>query len=233
MLALVGGAVAFFHLLDGVGDVETFDEDVAVDVADAVDALLGESTALEAEGVHAAVLDGVAGSFDEGWHVLVDEGTSLGDDVGADMDELQAGCLAAEDDVIAHDDMSGEGGVIGKYAVVAYDTVVGYMDVSHEEVAVADDGLAAGGGATVNGAAFADGVVVANLDGGVFAGELEILRHGSDDSTGEDAAVLADAGAGEDGYVGTYPGAVAYFNIFADSGKVRDFDVLANLGVGV
>ena len=77
-----------FHGLHGFGQGDALDEDVAVDVGDAVDTFAREAAALQAEAVHAAVLDGVAGGLDEGRDVLVDEGAALGDDVRADVDEL-------------------------------------------------------------------------------------------------------------------------------------------------
>ena len=150
-----------------------------------------------------------------------------------DVDELQAGRLAAEDNPVAEDDMTGEGGVVGQHAMVADHAVVCHMDIGHQQVAVADDRLAAGGGAAVDGAAFAYDVVVADLHRGVFARELQVLRYGSNHRTGEYLAVLADACTGEDGHIGGYPSAVANLHILTDSGEIADRNVLAYLGIGM
>ena len=210
----------FFHLFDCLADIEALDEDVAVNIADTVDTFLRESTTLESQTVHAAILDRVTGSLDEGGYILVNEGTALGDDMRADVNELQTSRLATKDDIVAHDDMTGEGGIVGQHTVVADDTIMSHMDIGHDKVAIAYNSLAAGGGAAVDGAAFADGIVVTNLDSGVFSGELKVLRYGGNDSTGEDATVLTNTGTGEDGYIGAYPSAVAYLHIFTNGSEV-------------
>ena len=82
-------------------------------------------------------------------------------------------------------------------------------------------------------AALTDAVIVTYLNGGIFSCKFKVLRNSSDDSAGEDLAVLADAGTGEDSYVGANPGSVAYLHILTDGGKVGNFYVLANFGIRV
>ena len=106
-------------------------------------------------------------------------------------------------------------------------------DGKRDFLVIANDSLTAGGGATVDGAALADNIVVANLDSSIFTGKFQILRHSSNDGTGEDAAVLANTGAGEDGHIGANPSAVTNLDILVDGGKIGNFNVLANLGIWV
>ena len=120
---------------------------------------------------------------------------------------------------------------IGQNAVVAHHTVMGHMHIGHQQVVVSDNGLAAGGGATVDGAALTDAVIVTYLNGGVFACKLQVLWDCGDDSTRENFAVLADAGTGEDGHIGTNPSSVANLHVLIDGGEIRNLYVLANFGI--
>ena len=107
------------------------------------------------------------------------------------------------------------------------------MHISHQQIAVANNRLAAGGCATVNGAALANGIVIANLNGGILTGELEVLWHRGNYCSRKDTAVLADTGTGKDSYIGAYPSIIADFDIVAYSSEVGNGYILSNLGVGV
>ena len=79
-------------------------------------------------------------------------------------------CQAADDGVVLDLRMTRDADVVDEDCVIAYVAVMAYVDVRHEEVAVADRGEAAVlRGADVDGAEFAQRVVVADLDREVLA----------------------------------------------------------------
>ena len=116
--------------------------------------------------------------------------------------------------------MSGQRSIIGKYAVAADNAVVGNMHIGHNEVVVADNRFARSRGTAVYRAAFADDIVVANLDSGVLAVELQILRDGGYDGTWKDLAVLTDTGSWKDCHIRTNPRVVADDDILIYGGEI-------------
>ena len=139
----------------------------------------------------------------------------------------------AVNDIVAHNDVAGKGGIVGKDAFAAHHTVVCNMDVGHEEVVGADDRAPRGGGAAVDGATFAYDVVVADFAGGVFAIEFQILRYGGNDGAGEDMAVFAYPCTGVDDHIGFDDSVVTDNHIFANGGEVAHLYVVAQDGFGV
>ena len=173
-----------------MADTPPFLEHKTVDVGDVVDALTAEPAALKAQRVHSGVGNGVTRSFHEGRNILVHQRPARGDDMGANVNELQAGGLAAQYHIVAHDDVASQGGVIGKHTVVAHHAVVCHMDVSHQQVVAAYHRPARGRSAAVQRAALPDNVVVAYLAGGVFSCKLQVLRDGGNDCARKDRKLL-------------------------------------------
>ena len=112
---------------------------------------------------------------------MFDAGAVADHGVGADAHELVHHRRAAHDDVVFDVDVPGEDDVVGEGGVVADDAVVRKVDVGHDPVAVAEDSFAdVLHGAAVEGDEFADGVVVADFEGGVFAAVFFVLRDGAE-----------------------------------------------------
>ena len=101
---------------------------------------------------------------------------------------------AAEDGVIADDDVAGQGRVVGHDDVIAEQAVMRDMGADHEQAVVADPGHhAAALGAGVDGHMFADDVVAADDQARCLALVFQVLRLVADGGEGKDARALADA----------------------------------------
>ena len=116
-------------------------------------------------------------------------------------------------------------------AVVSDTAIVGYVHIGHNESVIADLGhaLAAGLCSTVDGCALAYVHAVANLNIGNLSVKLEVLRHGSDDSSGEHVAILSHPGVRQYGGVRIDMASVTYFNIVVDICIWSNFDVISEL----
>src|SRR5882757_6142531 len=131
---------------EGVGGVELRGEEGAVGGAEFFELLRGEAAAFEAYFVEAV---GVA----------------------AYAAELMHGAEGADYGVVFDDDVAGESGGVGEDAAVAYLRVVADVGVGHDETVVSQAGDASAAcGASGDGDVLADGVVVADLEAGGFAG---------------------------------------------------------------
>lgn len=118
-------------------------------------------------------------------------------------------------------------------AVVADRAVMCHMGVRHEKGVAAHLGhtLAAGLGATVDGSAFADVHTVADLDISHLAVELEVLRDGTYDSSGEHVAVLSYLYIVEDGRMREDLRSLTYLYEFVDICVWSDLDAVSQFCV--
>ena len=107
------------------------------------------------------------------------------------------------------------------------------MHALHEQVVAAHDGASLGCRAAVDGHVLAYLVVVANLCCCLLAPELEVLRNGTDDSTGEEDVAVADACAVEHCHTVHQGIVVADDNAFVDVAEGAYLTVLANDGLRV
>ena len=154
--------------------------------------------------------------------------------VGTDVHELVHQREAAHDDMVFDVDVAGEGDVVGNGGVVANDAVMREVDVGHDPVVVAEDGGAdVLHGAPVEGGVFADGVVVADLQGGRFAAVFFVLRRSAQRGKGVDVVVFADAGRAFDDDVRGDGGAAVNVHVCADDAVCTDIDVWREFGLGV
>src|SRR5690606_8482941 len=143
-------------------------------------------------------------------HVAVDERAYADERVRANAAELVHPGEAAQVHLVADLHVAGEGGVVGEHAAVADPAVVGDVHVGQQPVVVADAGAAAAvARAAVDGAELADDVAVADLELGVLAGELLVLRVAADGHVRVDAVVAADPGRALQRAVRADGGAVA------------------------
>ena len=232
-IALLGGGQLCLDAFHSVADVEAGEVEISVNLLDVADGVVAEVAATQTYTVDAGVADGLAGGLDVGRDVLVDEGAALNHHVRADVAELVHERAAADDGEIVDHHLAGQLRGVADDDVVAYGAVVGHMAVGHDEAVVAYGGAAAGGGAAVHGDALADGGVVADDGQGVLAAELEVLRYGADDGTGEYGAVTSDAGAFKDGYVAADARALADFHIGVDGDERINHHARRNLGGGM
>ena len=213
---------------------QVFAVEVVVAALDAGDVLSAEVVAFQAFEVDAG---DARGRFDDERvrrNVLFDPGAVADHGVGADAHELVHHRRPAHDDVVFDVDVAGEDDVVGEGGVVTDDAVVREVDVGHDPVAVAEDGLAdVLHRAAVEGNELADGVVVADFEGGVFAAVFFILRDSAERSEGEDVVVFADARRPFDNDMRRDGGAASDLYARADDAVGADADVAIEFGFGI
>ena len=108
------------------------------------------------------------------------------------------------------------------------------MHVSHDPVVVAQTGHAhILRGTDIEGAEFADGVVIADFQPGRLTGVFLVLRNGTQRAELENAVVLADAGMPFNHHVRTYPGTAVDGYIRANDGIGANFHISGNVCLGV
>ena len=130
------------------------------------------------------------------------------------MRELVHQRAAAYHRVVVNFDFAGKLARVGDYQAVVQDAVVTHVHVCHQQIVVADDGASLRSRAAVDGHELADGVVVANLAGRLFALEFKILRHSANHSVRKHPAILADARAFANHRTAHYSSAVANHHVF-------------------
>lgn len=232
-IALFGGGKLGFNALNGIGVVEAGEVEVAVDFLNVANYLGGEATAAKADRVDTGIGNGLASCLDIWRNVLVDKRTALNHDMRADVTELVDESASANHGKVVNDNLTGNLSGIGDNHIVANHTVVSYVAVGHNEAVAADNGLALGGGATVDGNTFANGGVVADYGKSVLATELEVLRDAGDNGTGENGAILANTSALHYGDIGADASALADLHILLNGDEGVNNHTGSNLGSGM
>ena len=173
----------------------------------------------------------VAGGHDIGRNVLQHDGAGAGHGVRPDLAELVNLRVATQDDPVTDVDVTCQVGGVGEDGVVAHHAVMRDVDIGHDPVVVTDPGGAAVlHGAPVDGDALADGVAVADLEGGVLAGVLLVLRGGADRAKGIQAVVLAQRGGAFEHHMRPHLAAGADAHARPDDGIGADLDAAVQLG---
>ena len=147
----------------------------------------------------------------------------------ADAAELVDQGEAAQDDLILNDHVTRQRGCVGENGVISHHAIVGDVDIGHQPVVIADPGLAGTiNGAAIEGAVFADGVVITDHKGTALAVELLVLGVGSQGREGMDLVVFADMGRPFDHHVGSNHRAAVDVNIRADDTERADANVVGD-----
>src|SRR5690606_37836494 len=216
---------------DGLVELQALAVEEFVGAVEQGDLLGTEAAALQTLAIDGAGGGRVARHHHVGGHILGEEGGGPGKAVGADRDELVHQHVAGEDRPVPHHHMAGEGGIVDQDAVIAHHAIVTDVDVGHQQVVIADGGLAPIlHGAAVDGDPLADDVVVADHQPRGFALVLEVrgvLPHGG---KLVDAVMGADHGGALDDHVGADLGIVADGDVRADDGPGTHLDVGADAG---
>src|SRR5436190_11516723 len=193
-----------------------------------------EAAPAHAFGVETAPRQRMAVDHHERRHVLRDVALETDHRVRADANELQEAALAADDRQVAELDVAGQPRVAGDDRLVADLAIVRDVDVVHDPVVVADAGDAGVlHGADVDRAELADRVAVADLERGVLAAVLLVLRYAADRVELRDPVVAADRRAALDHAVRPDDGARADANAGAHDAVGADFDVAGQLRAGL
>ena len=166
----------FLDLLQGIGACAGALVDDAVSLVDVLNGLCREAATPQADEVDACIADGLLACNDERRNVLREAAASLNHDVGADVAELMAEHDSRNDGVVVDGDLACKLRGVADDAMVSHHAVVGDVHVLHEQIVAAHDGCSLRSRTTRDGDVLANGVVVANLAGGDFALELQVLR---------------------------------------------------------
>ena len=217
------------YLGKAVGDVVALVVDSVVDVLDGTDSVGFETATAKAYDIDSRVADRLTSTQRIRGDVFVDLASAADHRVFADAGELVYHGTSAEDGPIVYVCLAGDSYVAYEDAMVTDRTVVGYVDIGHNEDVVSDAGhaLSAGLGSTVDGSAFADVDAVSDFDVSNLTVELEVLRDGSHNGTRENGTVLTHLYVREDGGVGVYLATVADLDIVVDEGVRTDLDIVA------
>ncbi len=141
------------------------------------------------------------------------------------------GRQSAQNGIIAHLDMTGEGGAVGHDDMIADDTVMGNMGICHEQIVAADNGLpGAVAGAAMHGDRLADGVAVTDLQGRFLSLELEILRRCAYRRELVDPVLFPDFGPIANDHVRRNDRPVTYRRAFTNDRIRADLDVFPDFG---
>ncbi len=184
------------ELLTGHGDTifqHTLRIDDTIGFVDGLDGFAGEASTTQTYKVDTSVAHGFLASNHKGWDILTGSGATLEHDITAHMSELVEETCGGDDGKVIDNHLTGKLRGVADDAAVADLAVVADVHILHQQVAIANDGLAFRGRTATDGDILADGVVVANLTGGFLALELQILRFRRDRGTGEYLIIIAEA----------------------------------------
>ena len=146
---------------------------------------------------------------------------------------MHAGETAENCPVIDHH-MTGQRGIVGEGYLVADLAIVRDMHVGHDPVVVANRGHAAIlHRAQVKGAKLANGVAVADLQTGRFAGIFLVLRHFTQRAELEDAVVAPDTGMAPDHAMRSDDRVVTNLDVRTDDRIGADLDIGADFGARI
>jgi len=224
---------ARFDFVAAVHIVETALEEYAAGVVQFAYAFFGEVSAAQPHAVQSGITHGIVVHGDIGRNVLPYEGTALNHDVRSYVRPLMHCGMTSYDSPVAHLDFARERYAVGENAVIAHHVVVRYVDVSHQQVVVADDGLAARCRSAAYGHVFAYFVVVAYLGNGLFAFEFEVLGRAGYGGCRMYLAAFAYARSVVNHRTRSYPAVVAYDYVAGDVCKGFYRYVVTDFGIGM
>src|SRR5690606_1454845 len=185
-----------------------------------------EAAALEPLDIDIAGLGWIAGHQHIRGYVLGNVSGGAQKGMGADLAELVDQGIAAEDGPVAHIDVAGKRRVIGEDAAIAYRGIVPHMHIGHEQVVVADGGLATIlDGAAMNRHAFANHIVIADHQARGLALVLQVGRVFAAGGGLQDLIVAADVGGALHHHVRGDACAGADLDLRADRCPRADLDI--------
>ena len=198
----------------------------------AADIVLRKASSLKTDAVEAARCGGVAVDDHEGRHVLRDACQARDHRMLSNTAELMHRAETGDNSVVPHRDVPRNGSVVGKDGVIAYLTLVGNVGVAKEEVVVPDSRRSVGGGATVDGDVFPEGVVVSDDELSLLALVFEVLSPSSERRERKGLTALADDGVAFDDDVTTQAGMCSNGDIVPDNAIRSDLTIGSNFGFG-
>lgn len=216
----------FAHLFEGLSCVQIRAEEETESLFERIEALAGEASALEADGIE-AVAARFAGrdDFREWKHVLSDHSVRADVGMAADAAELLDGRKRADGGVIVHGDVPGERRAIHENRVAADLAIVADVRVGHDEIVIAETrDAAAFHGAAIHRGEFAKCVAVSDFERDALACKRQILRIAANDRKWIQAIILAEARRAFDDGVMIENASIAEFDIISDNSERADAD---------
>ena len=208
-------------------------QDDLVGPVDVVDEVAVEPSATKPDGIQSAERSRLSGHEAEGQDILRETCPAAHHRIASHTAELMHQHIGTQDGMVVDDNLARQ------LCAVAYDTIVsdicivGNMHAFHEKIAITYDGTSLGCRAPIDGDILAYLVVVTNLCRTLLASELEVLRNGTDDCTGEEYIPIADAGAIEHRHTIHQCVVVTYYDTFINITEWTYLAVLANYGIWV
>src|SRR5690606_35337734 len=198
------------------------------------DGLRRKTAPLEAFSIDAVRLGIIAGGSHIRRDILEHHRTHGGNDVRADLAELVDQRESAEDGIVIDVVVARQRRFVGENGVIADLAIVRYVHVVHSPVVVADARRALVlHRAAVEGAEFAYGVAVADLQRGRLIRVLLVLRRFAQGRKLEDTVIATDGGRPLDDDVAAYRGAAIDADAGLDHRKGANFDAGVELGLGI
>jgi hypothetical protein len=97
--------------------------------------------------------------------------------------------------VVSDINVPSQGSSVGKNDVIPYVAIVSDMNTRHQEISTSEYRLATPSrGSSIDGNEFSDDVVITNLEKGLLASILEVLRIGTDGAVAVEPVISADFG---------------------------------------
>lgn len=182
-----------------------------------------EHAAPHAFKVHAGRPGRIPRHHHKGRHILAGQRSHSQHGIRPYMAELMCSGKAGKDDIVGHMNMPGHGGVIGKNIIVPDLTIVGYVHIGHDQIAMTDAGDALILHRTpVYGTTLAKVVVVTDFKTGGLALVFLVLTIFTDGGELKNPVALTNPGGPFNARMGVNQGAGIDFNTRADIGERPD-----------
>ena len=223
-----GGGEFLFHFMDCIVQLEAGTENEAIGLFQVALHFGADVVSCKTYGVEAYDSGGVAVYDHEGAYVLDDLGHAAYHGTGADLHKLVDAAHSADDCMVFHCYMACHAGEGAHNDMVTEVAVVSHMGVSLEHIVGAYAGFAVFAGSSVDSHIFTDQVMIAENDGGVFAGKFQVLRIFADDCMGINVVFFTHAHVFGNDSMGTDDGAFPDFTVFTNDCIGPDDYILMN-----
>src|SRR5258705_2913700 len=149
----------------------------------------------------------------------------------ADLYKLVYGTHTGKYGPLTNSYMSRHLGVITYNTIITHQAIMGKMRISHNQAIFSDYSFFPVGRAAVYGYKFPDRSIITNYYSRIFTMKLKILWYGGNNCSRKDPAILTDPGTFHNGYIGTYPGAIANFHVLVNDRERVNFDIGGQFGI--
>ena len=222
----------FFHLQHRVEDAGLTMKNQSIGIGNVLNALLVYAIGTQHHGVDPSIGERFAAKNDVGRHIFRESGTGLNHGAVAHTGFCVLDNAGRENHTIAYLAVAGYLRAVAKDTIVAHFGVVRNVCAFHQEIVVADNGLASGMGGSVDDYVFADGIAIADHQFGRFARKVEVLWQCTQHRALKHLVVIAQACAVENTHKGIDGAVISNDNIVFDVSEGIYFAVLTDSRFG-